>query len=150
MKTAKKSKGILFAAPCRCSLCPGPWEARPKYLRWIFNYKRKFGFRVFFFSGNFVSETSQILVRVHVYSLKSTVILILNQIKSFISGNTARRKKRQKQTETQKHTQNHKQTEGQTDKIKQTTYRNYKLTTSTTLLLLFLIYLFIYFRPERE
>ena len=38
-----------------------------------------------------------------------------NQVKSFISGNTAHRKTkmRQKQTETQKHTQHH--TEGQTD-----------------------------------
>ena len=56
-----------------------------------------------------------------------------NQIKSFISGNTAHRKtkKRQKRTETQKHAQNHKQTEGQAEK-KQTTSTNYKLTTSTT------------------
>jgi len=45
---------------------------------------------------------------------------------------------RQKQTEIQKHAQNHKQTEGQTDKIKQNTSTNYKLTTSTTLLLLLL------------
>jgi len=55
-----------------------------------------------------------------------------NQIKSFISGNTAHRKtkKRQKQTETQKHTQNHKQAEGQTKKANyiyklQANYINY-------------------------
>ena len=41
----------------------------------------------------------------------------------------------------QKHTQNHKQTDGQTDKTKQTTSTNYKLTTSTTSLLLLLLFL---------
>jgi len=47
-----------------------------------------------------------------------------------LAANIVNTKKRQK------HTQNHKQTEGQTDKIKQTTSTNYKLTTSTTRLLL--------------
>jgi len=65
-----------------------------------------------------------------------------NQIKSnhlfWATRPTEKKQKRQKQTETQKRTQNHKQTEGQTDEIKQTSSTNYKLTTSTTLLLLLL------------
>ena len=48
--------------------------------------------------------------------------------------------KQKQKRQTQKHTQNHKQTEGQTDKIKQTTSTNYKLTTSTTLLLLLFLH----------
>jgi len=73
-------------------------------------------------------------------SVMGQILTIPIQIKYLISGNTAHRKTRKK-TETERKTETHSESQAvkRTHKIKQTTSTNYKLSTSTSLLLLLLL-----------